>query len=85
MSDTDNFKSIDEYVECYRLDSPNGIAYLYKNMHIIRDILISKTNKPSKWDIFIINEINKSRNTPSASSWEALTDAILEIYKNRKD
>lgn len=87
------FKSIDELVENTRYEttirSLNIFEYLiYTDLLLVRDVLRLPTNKPSKYDLLLINEINKDESINSTLdyyNWNYVTMDILLFYRNRKD
>ena len=94
MSNTirSKFKSIDDlmiYVisENKHATSDNVYEYLeHENFFQIRDILMTKDNKPSVYDLGIIREINTDYPSVLNSNreWNLIAKDILKLYSERK-
>lgn len=87
------YKTIDKYINTYILKSKGAhltnqqiIDYIiFDNSNIIIDILQCKQNKPSKYDITIINRVVHFLNNKISTRYgnDYLMN-ILDLYKTRK-
>lgn len=85
LNEPDPIKTIDELIYEYRKINPKRSEeemveyFVSRQSALLRKVLELETNVPSKWDILIIQLINKSTFKLTED------DKILKIYKNRKN
>lgn len=93
---SNKFGSIDTLVNHYKHSykskdaSPASNVYEYLicyETQLVLSVLRLKTNRPSKYDLMLIKEINKTDGDGrfvSSGHWVDIADRILGVYRNRK-